>query len=435
MLLCVSFGISPYAWGQASDVLTSTPAGNQWVMPPGVSTYTIKLWGAGGGGGNTPGTDGQGGGGGGAFHKVSLTADRSAGGALAWGNVNVGVGGTAGNPGTPSTISVFANTISAAGGAGSNTGNGFGGAGAVQVAQTPGLYTSVLVNSSSANNGGNGGASTNPFQTTFGGGGGGRADDGVNGGNGGPGGTSGSGSSGTAGSPGGGAGGITGGVGNNATSYGGGGGGRGGGGANSGTGGDGRIEISWTCVTLNSVSYSSAPFCNSTSATATISPAGAYGGAFTSSTLSGAFLNVNTGAIAVGAPVGTHTITYAWGSFYGCPAQSVSTTISIGQSPSITTFTYATPFCTSITTAVSPSLTAVGATGTFSYTGTGTLGSFNSTNGSFNPSSSTPGSYSVTYTIPSNNGCPSISVSRTVVVTALPTITGFDYPPAGSPNK
>ncbi len=422
MVILVSLGFSPHLMGQGSATYSS-PGNGTWTPPPGVASFTLKLWGAGGGGGNTLGTDGQGGGGGGAFQIVNVTNASYIGIPI---NLSVGAGGTAGNSGANTT---WGNVISAAGGSGSNSGNGFGGLGGVGVAQS---FSDATF--SAAWSGGNGGASTNPQQTSFGGGGGGRADNGNNGGNGTNGGTSGSGAPGVGGLIGGGAGGNTGGVGGNATSYGGGGGGRGFNGANSGTGGNGRIEITWTCPTLTSITYPSPTFCNSSSASPTIVPSSSVGGTFTSATL-GSSLNPATGVISAGAPAGVHTITYGWPAFGGCPAASVTTIVAIGQSPSITTFSYATPFCNNNNSTVSPTLVATGATGVFSFTGSGTLGSFSTANGSFNPSTSTPGSYIITYTIPVSNGCPSASASTSVTITSLPTIANFDYPPAGPNNN
>ncbi len=575
LIILVSFGISPHLMGQGSQVF-STPGATSFTAPPGVVSFTVKLWGAGGGGGNTPGTEGQGGGGGGAFQVLNVTNPAYIGVPI---SINVGAGGVAGNPGGNST---FGGSFSAAGGSGSNSGNGFGGLGGVGVAQT---FSDVT--SSFAWSGGNGGASTNPQQTSFGGGGGGRADNGNNGGNGTNGGTSGSGSPGLGGSIGGGNGGNTGGAGANASSYGGGGGGRGFNGATSGTGGNGRVEITWVCPTISSLTYlggagcapqagfagafapanwttvntnggngtvntsgapnsviltssnlpNSAPLnytnfqipipcsgvitlnwnystadvngpyydpfgyslngvfykltadgglsafpntgannqsgsttifvaagqtfalsagatdqilgsaatttssftftpaikCDySSPLTPTVLPTSAIGGTYSSPTLTG-FLNPTTGAIAVGAPQGTHVVTYGWPAFGGCPAASTSYTLVIGAQAFVNAFTYPTPLCSSINAVVSPNFTATGVVGSFSYTGPGTLGSFSTTTGSFNPATSTAGSYIVSYTVPvaasgAGSGCNPVIATAPVTITTNPTLTAFDYP-------
>ena len=422
LIILVSFGISPHALGQGQQVF-STPGAGAFTIPPGVATYTIKLWGGGGGGGNTPGTEGQGGGGGGAFQVLNIiNYPANIGGVY---GLSVGAGGTAGNPGGNTTAG---NTFIAAGGNGSNSGNGFGGVGGVGSAQG-----FVDVTSSFAWSGGNGGASTNPQQTSFGGGGGGRADNGNNGGNGTNGGTSGSGAPGVGGLIGGGAGGNTGASGGNATNYGGGGGGRGFNGPNSGTGGNGRIEFSWPCPTLTSLSYNSPTTCSySSPLNPTVLPSSATGGTYSSATL-GQFLNANTGVIATGAPQGTHTITYGWPAFGGCPAASVTFTLTIAPQAVATGFSYSgTPFCTNAGNG-SPSFTTLsGVQGV--YSAAAGL-SINANSGVINPSASTPGTYTVTYTVAANGNCNAVTASTSVTITALPTISNFDYPPEGIPNK
>ena len=128
-MILVSFGISPHLMGQGSANY-STPGSSTWTPPPGVASFTLKLWGAGGGGGNANGSLGQGGGGGGAFEIVNVTNASYIGLPI---NLNVGAGGTAGNAGGNT---VWGNVVSASGGGGSNTGNGFGGIGGIGVAQS-----------------------------------------------------------------------------------------------------------------------------------------------------------------------------------------------------------------------------------------------------------------------------------------------------------
>jgi HYR domain len=423
MLLCVIFGISPHLTGQTGTQVFSTPGAHTLTVPPGVTQITVKIWGAGGGAGSGAlATDSKGGGGGGGYVEFTQTVVPSASCP-----VIVGAGGAPGANGGSSSCSGGA--ALAAGGQSGSAPGGFGGGSYAGGLNSVPPVGGVLL-SSLGNFGGNGGAATNPSPDPGGGGGGGAAGSaagvGASGVDGGP--SSNFALGGLGGAPGGGNGGNAGANGQSATAFGGGGGGKGSGATTSGSGADGRVEFTWTCPTLTSIAYGTAgAFCNSGSANPTIVPATATGGTFSSATLTG-FLNASTGQIATGASAGTHTITYSWSAFGGCSAQSVTFTVQIGQSPSITTFTYATPFCTSNNTTVSPTLTANGATGTYSYTGTGTLGSFSSSTGSFNPSTSTAGSYIVTYSIPANNGCPALSQTANVVVTALPTISGFDYP-------
>src|SRR6185369_8716467 len=89
-----------------------------------------------------------------------------------------------------------------------------------------------------------------------------------------------------------------------------------------------------------------------------------------------------------------------------------------------------TPFCKSVATAQSVTLT-----GTDAYTG-GTYSSspagltLNTSTGAITPSTSTAGTYTVTYTIPASGGCAAIPVTASVTITAIPVAT-FSY--SGSP--
>ena len=79
------------------------------------------------------------------------------------------------------------------------------------------------------------------------------------------------------------------------------------------------------------------------------------------------------------------------------------------------------PFCFSSTTQM------VTMTGTDNFTG-GTFSStsglwINASTGTINPSQSTPGSYTVTYTIPSGPGCPVVSATAAVVILPVPVAT------------
>jgi sugar lactone lactonase YvrE len=86
------------------------------------------------------------------------------------------------------------------------------------------------------------------------------------------------------------------------------------------------------------------------------------------------------------------------------------------------------PFCKSLTTAQSSTLSGVGnyIGGTYSSTTGLTI---NTSTGTITPSSSTPGTYTVTYNTPSNGGC-QISTTTQVTITAVPTAS-INY--TGSP--
>ena len=86
-------------------------------------------------------------------------------------------------------------------------------------------------------------------------------------------------------------------------------------------------------------------------------------------------------------------------------------------------------FCNSVSTEQLPTRTGT-AGGTYSYTGTGTL-ALNATTGAILPSSSTNGTYEVTYTVEPAAGCIENPASTTVTITTAPTAPAISY--SGTP--
>jgi HYR domain len=391
-------------------------------VPPGVTSGTYKLWGAGGGSGLTTGTAASGGGGGGGYTQVNRIN-------LIPGStfpVTIGAGGASGSDGGFTQIE---GAIASGGKSGTTTGNGgFGGGQTAPLNVVPG---GANFPSGFSFNGGDGGAASSPFE--LGGGGGGASASATANGNNGTTSSTSSTTGGAGGATNGGNGGNANANGNNGTPIGGGGGGRGSGVSTvGGMGAGGQFDVVWNCGTLTSISYPSPTVCSYASPLAvTIVPATSTGGAFSSPTL-GAFLDPATGAIAPGAPQGTHVITYGWAAFCTCPAVSVTFTLVIAPQAVATGFTYGGPHCTSVTS-VSPVFTTLsGVPGVY----TSTVGlTLNATSGVINPSTSTAGTYTVTYTVAASGNCNAVTASTSVTITALPTITNFDYPPAGTPNK
>lgn len=107
-----------------------------------------------------------------------------------------------------------------------------------------------------------------------------------------------------------------------------------------------------------------------------------------------------------------------------CINATASITVTLNAFTS-TNITYpGSPFCTNYVGSVSPVINGV-AGGTFSSLPAGL--SINGV-GDITPSSSSPGVYTITYLVPASGGCPSYSVSQTVVINAFPT------PPTLIPN-
>lgn len=113
-----------------------------------------------------------------------------------------------------------------------------------------------------------------------------------------------------------------------------------------------------------------------------------------------------------------------------CSDVTASVTVSVDNFTSTNLSYPGSPFCTSFTGNVNPIITGV-AGGTFSAAPAGLT--INGT-GVITPSTSSPGTYTVTYNVPISGACPAYNVIQTVVVTALPAVpTLIPNPPcAGS---
>jgi hypothetical protein len=158
-----------------------------------------------------------------------------------------------------------------------------------------------------------------------------------------------------------------------------------------------------------SLSYTNSPYCSNSSLVQAVLT-GSNGGAFSST--SGISLDASTGEFNPGASnPGTYTITYAIPASLACPAFSTTATIDITALPTAT-IAYAGPFCTSA------SVQAVSISGTLggSYSSTSGL-AINSGTGEIDPSSSTAGTYTVTYTMAAANGCQAQTANNSVSIT------------------
>ncbi len=167
-----------------------------------------------------------------------------------------------------------------------------------------------------------------------------------------------------------------------------------------------------------SLNYSSLTFCVTqlTAQSTTLTGDGAYiGGIYSSS--AGLSINNVTGTITPSTSTpGTYTITYTTPSSGSCQI-STTTQVTILPLPTATISYSGTPFCKSLVSAQSVTLT-----GTGTYTG-GTYSSttgltINASTGAINPSTSTPGTYTVAYATSTSSGCVSISTTTQVTIIA-----------------
>ena len=178
-------------------------------------------------------------------------------------------------------------------------------------------------------------------------------------------------------------------------------------------------SVTVTASPSATISYSGTPFCSSLTSGQSATFSGTIGGTYTSST--GLTLNASTGSITPStSTAGTYTVTYTVAAAGGCSAFSTSTPITITSLPLASISYTGTPFCSSLITPQTVSFTGVTG-GSYSVAPSGL--NLNAANGSIVPSTSTPGTYTVSYTIPAIAGCPARPVTSSVTITQAPTAT------------
>jgi gliding motility-associated-like protein len=172
-----------------------------------------------------------------------------------------------------------------------------------------------------------------------------------------------------------------------------------------------------TGVTLNSLpglslSYVGSPYCQNSSITGIPTYNAVAGGAF--GTVAGLSLNTSTGVIDLtGSAGGTYTITYST-AVAGCGTTSTTTSITINTVPGLSVSYPAGPNCQGGSTIGATYSPVTGAYFTANPIGL----TVNSITGDLTLSSSTGGSYTVSYNV-SVAGCNVVSQSTTVSVTGL----------------
>ncbi|MFM7672591.1 MAG: beta strand repeat-containing protein [Bacteroidota bacterium] len=164
------------------------------------------------------------------------------------------------------------------------------------------------------------------------------------------------------------------------------------------------------------ISYSGNPYCASETSPQAVTQTGTLGGTY-SATPAGLSINTSTGAITPSASTpGTYTVTYSVPASGGCAALNVATSVTISPIPNAIISYVGTPFCASLTTAQAVTLT--GTTGGVFSTPAGL--SMNPSTGAITPSTSTPGSYTVTYFIAAAGGCAAFTTTANILITAVP---------------
>lgn len=175
-------------------------------------------------------------------------------------------------------------------------------------------------------------------------------------------------------------------------------------------------NVTITAMPSATISYAGTPFCNNAAA-ASPTLTGTAGGTYSSTT--GLSINSSTGAITpTTSTPGTYTVTYTVAAAAGCAAFSTTTSVTITAVPSATISYPGTPFCTS----ASPATPVRTGTAGGSYSSTAGL-TVNSSTGVITPATSTPGTYTVTYTVAAAGGCAAFSTTTSVTITAQPNAT------------
>jgi len=173
-----------------------------------------------------------------------------------------------------------------------------------------------------------------------------------------------------------------------------------------------------------SISYTGSPFCNNNATP--VLPVITQSNTSTSgtfvSTPAGLIINSTTGAITpLGSGPGTYTVTLTKNGINGCSGMSISasTQVTITEAPSATIYYLNGPvFCSNGSVAT---MVLTGTTGGV-YASTAGL-SINPTTGNVNIATSTPGTYTVTYTIAAANGCAQYTTTCPITITQLPAAT------------
>jgi alpha-tubulin suppressor-like RCC1 family protein len=166
------------------------------------------------------------------------------------------------------------------------------------------------------------------------------------------------------------------------------------------------------------ISYTHSPYCSSLTIAQEINFTGTPGGTFSADS-EDLDLNPQTGAvIPVSSTAGTYTVTYHIPALGGCQAVSETTSVTIAELPTATISYTADLFCVSNTSGQPAILNGTGAYtgGTYSAAPVG----LNLSNGEIKPNLSTPGDYTVTYTITGTGGCLDVTATTNVTIAALP---------------
>lgn len=180
--------------------------------------------------------------------------------------------------------------------------------------------------------------------------------------------------------------------------------------------------ITVNTLTATSIIYPGSPFCNSLTTLQPVSLTGTAGGTY-SATPAGLNINAATGDISPWLSLpGTYSVIYAV-TVPGCGTASATASVRITALP-VATFSYpGSPYCSNQSDPL-PVFTGGGIAGTFSSTAG--LVFLNTSTGQVDLSASTPGTYTVTNTIPASGGCAAVTATASITINGVPVAT-FSY--------
>ena len=172
------------------------------------------------------------------------------------------------------------------------------------------------------------------------------------------------------------------------------------------------VTVIVTAPPVATFSYPDTPYCSSATNPAPAFSGGGVAGSFTS-TPAGLSINSATGLVNLsGSTPATYSVTNTIAAANGCGLVQISSPITISLLPQAT-INYIGLFCSSV--AEPQSVTLTGATGgVFSSSPSGLT--IDPTTGDVIPSSSTPATYTVTYTIAASSGCPAVPAINQVTI-------------------
>ncbi len=176
-------------------------------------------------------------------------------------------------------------------------------------------------------------------------------------------------------------------------------------------------SITITALPTAAIAYTGSPYCSIGTATPTQSgtPGGTYG------STAGLVINPANGIIdLVASTAGVYTVTYSFTA--GACSNTTTASITITALPTATITYGGSPFCKTLGAGQPVTLTGTGG-GVYSSTAGLTI---NAGTGAITPSTSTPGTYTVTYTMAAVGGCTIQAATTSVTITALPVAT-FSY--------